>query len=135
MKIKDINRSWQAFAVGLSKLIRVEQAANSRKVSKPNVDKFSSWPRTSRHNMPWLEPGLKTHNVDVELLEQFLKEILPREISYNDLISCQLQLGTKGSSIANLSKMMDIKNLGDLVNASVKEMKMIGINHIISNRA
>jgi hypothetical protein len=65
-----------------------------------------------------------------------LTDILPQEISYQDLIASQLQFGRgEHQSISDLSRLMAIKNLGDLVDATIKEMKMIEINHIVSNKA
>jgi hypothetical protein len=65
-----------------------------------------------------------------------LTEFLPKEISYQDLLSSELQLSpSEHQPISDLSKMMAIKNLGDLVFATVKEMKMIEMNYVVSNKA
>lgn len=134
MKIKDINRSWQALAMGLSKLIMVDGALGPRKIARKDLNKFSSWPRLCWQGL--LRDGIQeTRQVDVALLEQFLTEILPKEISYQDLLSSEPLDPSEHQPITDLAKLMAIKNLGDLVITTVKEMKMIEMNHIVSTKA
>ncbi len=133
MNINVVNRSWRALSNQFNKLMAA--AGNNKPVGarnktwKKELEKYSSWPHTGSQSAGLIASGLEVRKVDVHTLEQFVENLFPNHISYQLLISSQLQ-PYAWQSAKDIKKIMALRNLGDLVKTTITDMKSIEHQYI-----
>ncbi|HXW53537.1 MAG TPA: hypothetical protein VEL47_05490 [Myxococcota bacterium] len=137
MNINVVNRSWRALSDQFNRLIaaRTDQKAGDlgQRTWKREVEKYSSWPNAGGAGMGFLASGLEVRKVDVQALEQFVENLFPNNLSYQLLMSSQLQPYARESA-KDIKKVLALRNLGDLVKSTITEMKSIEHQYIARSK-
>jgi hypothetical protein len=100
--------------------------------SQISSDKFSLW--SSRKKALSFLPLNKDYQIDVSVLEKFIREVPQGEITYRGFISSHLQQNLDGRSAEKVKKLLAIKKMISLVNSTVSDIKMIELNQICHNK-
>lgn len=137
MKADAVNQSWYAIKSGLKKFINSDAKKNNASVLKPaqkNYEKYSAWPQLNS-DMSKVRTHRQVSEVNIRILEEFMKQVLLEDLTYKKFMSTHLSFANiDWQSPNDIQRMMAIKNLANLIQSTIQEMKSIEINHIAKSR-
>lgn len=123
MKINGVHNSWQTITQGFSKLVKPKK----RKIANRSLP---SWSTSQKEPLSFLGEQLVVREVNLRHLLQFVDSV-PKELSFKTLISSPLPLrDCEWQSAADITRMVALKNLLELVMEQIAERQFIEINQI-----
>lgn len=112
-----------------------KKTASSRESGAKYPNQFSSV-NTQGSLFHKASDGSQKPRLSVKVLEQFVDQVSPKNISYHGFISSHLQHTTKDTrSEKEIKQALAIQRLLVLVNSTIEDMKKIELNHISKNKA